>query len=366
MPENKLSIPVLCSAILATACLYAQDIPSCKASSIILAENFIDISANSATAILRIDSIRDDIAGYTLKHEFYSGGDSTETRDFPPNVQAIEFIYPLTDSSHRFTIINNCLDGTAHTGASFSVDYSGADLNCPAITGLLIDILTDDFISFRWNFAAGALRYRVTYLAGSDEFPFMDTFEPFFEQALVEDSILHTFKIRAVCEGPESENSAEVLGPELKFSFITIDDIKLRQICVREIEEEILHAYRLICPDSSVTVSKEEFIAKLKAYEPPGCTTALEGPGGGAPFFKAFPNPATGHIFLQFEPAPAGDCEVLLYSQQGKRIGLASYRIGPDQGHSGFSLPLPELPAGLYWVVVRSSRRIFTQKLILQ
>ena len=357
-------LSLLCGAgMLTTACLQAQDVPSCNASTIMQAEHFLDLSNNAVFVILPIDSLQDDIAGYTLKHEFYPAGPVSETLDLPPDLPLIEFTHPLTDSSHRFTLINNCLDGTAHTGASFSVNYSDSDFSCPAITGLVIETLTDDFINFRWDFLFEALRYRVTYLAGSNEFPFVDTFEPVFEQALVEDSILHTFKIKAVCEGPEFENGAEVFGPELKFSFITIDDIKLRQICVSEIEEDILHTYRLLCPDSTITVNKEAFIEKIRAFEPVGCNTSTNGPFQTAPSFSVFPNPASKEAYLQFDKPLISDFEVVLYSIQGKSFGTFAYKI---RGPLDISIPLPGLLPGLYLIQLRSASGIFTQKLILR
>ena len=362
----RLFIFIIGISILTSDCLYAQDIPSCNASSITLTDNFLDISANSATAILRIDSIQDDIADYTLQHDFFPGMDATEFQNFPPALEMIEWTHPLTGGSHRFTLINNCLDGTAHTGASFSVNYFESDFNCPAITGLLINELTDDFINFSWDFLDEADRYRVTYLAGTNEFPFIDTFEPFFEQALVEDSILHTFKIKAVCEIPGVESSIEVFGPELEFSIITIDDIKLLQLCVNEIEEEILNTFRLICPDSTITVNKQAFMAKLKAHEPPGCMTALENHDELIDPFKVFPNPATDHLFIQMAFFPGDAYEILLYDQHGKVLLLDQLTSYSSDRLTERSLSLPSLPAGMYFVQIRSSSGIFTKKVILQ
>ena len=176
---GRISIAVVCLFSCLIPFLPAQDLPGCNASSIRPVENSIDFSIEMVQVRLEVDSVRTDIVSNSIQHDYFLGMDISESFDFPLGSE-VAFSHQFTIGTHRFTIINNCSDGTLHTGASYTIDYADANFECPPILNLVIDILTDDFISFFWDFAPAADRYRVTYLADGIEINEMDTPEPFF------------------------------------------------------------------------------------------------------------------------------------------------------------------------------------------
>jgi hypothetical protein len=66
--------------------------------------------------------------------------------------------------------------------------------------------------------------------------------------------------------------------------------------------------------------------------------------------FNLFPNPATQTVFLTFSQAAKGD--VRLWTLLGEVV-----RTLPAKGMTELSLPLADLPKGIYWVEVDGVHR---------
>lgn len=77
-----------------------------------------------------------------------------------------------------------------------------------------------------------------------------------------------------------------------------------------------------------------------------------------------FPNPASGQVFVALENNITGQAQIQLIQLNGTII--QSQNVSPNSGFESFSLPIQNLPAGIYVVSVTSGNQKIQQKIVIQ
>jgi hypothetical protein len=80
--------------------------------------------------------------------------------------------------------------------------------------------------------------------------------------------------------------------------------------------------------------------------------------------FKLYPNPAVSEITLEFDAASTGDAQFQMYDMKGKMVCEKSVPI-VCVGHQTIAIPLRTLvPAGSYYVVLKTVDNSYSSNLI--
>ncbi len=78
---------------------------------------------------------------------------------------------------------------------------------------------------------------------------------------------------------------------------------------------------------------------------------------------KIFPNPASKEVYLTMELPVAKTCEVSIASLNGKT--LVSKTIHTQAAWNAYSIPLNDIPAGIYLIQIQSGKESLTRKLVI-
>jgi hypothetical protein len=77
-----------------------------------------------------------------------------------------------------------------------------------------------------------------------------------------------------------------------------------------------------------------------------------------------YPNPASDHLVLEFKTPVSETFQVMVTDALGKLVLLQNFN--ENDGQSQFSLDVNALPAGLYWLTVKSELMLINTKVAVQ
>ncbi len=191
---------VLISTLILVAGSHAQTPPTCSSSDLRYLE--VQNGPTGATLQFAVSPPQPMVQSYFLRY--------TLNVDTDPLPGALPVPVPGAPQSfgnipnnrlHSFTAYNVCTNESAHTGATFLLDFRNASPNCPAIRDFQLLDLNPAFIAFAWGAPPGVDSFRVSYQA--DALPPQTGFtpEPFWGQPLLPATV-HTFRIAALCTAP--------------------------------------------------------------------------------------------------------------------------------------------------------------------
>ena len=79
--------------------------------------------------------------------------------------------------------------------------------------------------------------------------------------------------------------------------------------------------------------------------------------------FSISPNPVNDHAVLSLNPAFSGSIEISIYNTSG--VCLKSWQYYNDKsGQNEFHISLKEIPAGMYFLQVKSGNEMKTKKIV--
>ena len=120
--------------------------------------------------------------------------------------------------------------------------------------------------------------------------------------------------------------------------------------------------------DSEIPFEAEQVTYRLRQEDLDGSTTLSDeatvelGPPSETKLHAPFPNPAQGRATLRFELAAAADVQIAVYDVLGRRVRtVTNGRV--DAGRHQRRLQTGDLPAGTYFVRMRSDRQAQTRRL---
>ncbi|GJM36096.1 MAG: hypothetical protein DHS20C18_50970 [Saprospiraceae bacterium] len=324
---------------------YAQDTLICNASSLFL--NTYQPGTGSQEIVISL-SPEDAVIDYSL-HHIYEIGDIT----FEDILIGIEPTFPIALNPearlHQFFPVNRCTDDSLHIGSTLFLDFSEADPFCPPPTNLQILMLSNNFISFQWDNAPEAVAWNVAYLPGGVPMPGMDTPDPSWEQVLSPTDTLHTFEIYSICPGFATVHSATV-----RFSIITIDDVKVLLPSCDDLEDMVQDAYYMYCTKHGFFgPNKQDFlsihhdctISAVSSIEPLFSGVAI------------FPNPSRDrYLQLHFNLIQATSLHLSLLDMHGRSVKTFPLPELLYAGRQNLSLDTGDLPPGLYCLKIGDGR----------
>ncbi|HMQ87759.1 MAG TPA: hypothetical protein PKB07_09245 [Flavilitoribacter sp.] len=374
-------ITAMCAiCFLASLQIHAQA-PSCDASELIL-RNYQALPPDAALLTLEITP-QAGAESYLIRHEFQVDG-TPQVEVFPAESLLFQTeLFPIS-SPHTYTVISLCGDGLSHTGASFTLLPGESGQKCPPITGLQIGSLSFNntlnrfTVDFSWDFSSSAPLYTVAYSASVNFEDQRGTTLNTHSDTLVADALIHTFTIVAVCDTVVDPRFA-LYSPPYQFSIITVDDIKVFRPATCDIclDSCLQDSYQLICSEHGDFGQNHEAFAILhdsicaarfgfdwQVYHDSLCMNydsacimglinQIRTPDILVEKPKVVPNPASSTAWLEINLSRAQQVEMKIVDLLGSAVaggrGMQLFSAGKHQ----VPLPIKDLPAGLYWVVLR-------------
>lgn len=138
--------------------------------------------------------------------------------------------------------------------------------------------------------------------------------------------------VRAVTLFVNTDSVSTASSPPFAFSY-TLPDYGIYSLQARATDNDGASAFSL---PVQVTAERSSSLTML--------------PGSGGLAFDAFPNPARGSLSLRFSSTEAGELSLRLTNPLGQEV--ISRQVQLPAGESQFSLPLGQLPAGVYQLLV--------------
>ncbi len=237
--------------------VFAQDTLLCKASTLYINSYEPGSIGPNITVTLSPEA---NVADYSLIHFYNLGADNFE--DMITNVEPFFTLphHPETQL-HKLSSVNRCTDDSLHFGATLFLDYSEANPFCPPPLNLQILDLNNNFVSFQWSDSPEVDSWNVAYLPGGVPTSNGNTPEPFWEQVLSTTDSIHTFEIYSICPGLAPGN-VMVFSAKLRFTIVTIDDVKLLTIPCPDLTEIVQDAYHMYCSKHGFYgPNKQDFIS---------------------------------------------------------------------------------------------------------
>lgn len=349
---------LLLIVLLSNLTLAAQEFMQCPADSLQLDRR--ELEDNTFIRLhFRTFASPSSIAGQEVIHTYAVGGDVImEVKPVEDNM--VNFFLLSLAGSHEFKVINTCLNGDQHEGTTMYVNFTlEEDLFCPPITDLVIDEFNNDFIAFSWADTSIHIEYEVGYQPGVEpEVITGGVADPMFEQNL-SDAIVHTFSIVAICDDPGPPRDV-VRSPVVRFSVITIDDIKLLQEQRDSVIAALPRAFRIntCCTEFLNTVNKGDVLNNLDDFilDPDSCTLAeicvttndFYGPGQYLEQLRIFPNPAQEKAWVTYDLPAAQRVRVDLLNLDGHLVDQALFEGRQASGRNQLSFSLTGKTPGLY------------------
>ncbi len=336
---------LLTTLILSTLFLnaVAQDTLLCKASTLYINSYEPGSSGPNITIALSPET---NVADYTLNHFYDLGADN-----FEDMITSVEPFYSLTlnleTQLHELFPVNRCTDDSLHFGSTLFLDYTEADPFCPPPTNLQILDLNNNFVSFQWDDNPEVDSWNVAYLPGGIPASNGDTPEPFWEQVLSTTDSIHTFEVYSICPGFTPGNVV-VFSAKLRFTIITIDDIKFLTIPCPDLTEIVEDAYHMYCSKHGFYgPNKQDFISIHDS-----CTTTSV-PRLDLSFsdVRVFPNPVRGsEMQVSLSLNKSSVLSFALLDLNGRLVqhfpGTSLLVAGPQT----IKLPIREAPPGMYFL----------------
>ncbi|MTB51665.1 T9SS type A sorting domain-containing protein [Lewinella sp. W8] len=341
--------------------LRTQDAPLCSGSTLQLQSLELDFTQARASFLLSGEA---EVLTYELLHEYVRDGE--EVREVVRSEAPLISITFSPQGVHRFTAVNQCTDGTIHTGSSLILDFGqdGVDAACPTPTNLFIETFTPGFVAFGWDAADTVdfwqIRYQPEGLPAQD---FMVT-DPFVEQDLLP-TVRHTFSLFAVCdEDGLTSPITQTVSPTVTFSLIIVEDVKLFPITCDSLTELVWDAFLMECTRHGAFEADKEAFVFIHGCEACVTATALDDPA--AEFFRTWtlaPNPVREEAQLQYVLPEATRLEASLFDAVGRPV---KQYVTPllAAGEGVIELPLGELPPGVYWVQLHTGNRSGVKKMV--
>lgn len=299
----------------------------------------------------------ESVGEYNILHRFQLGDELIEETLTAPDLSLTLTLDPEA-ALHEFTALSTCEDGTMTEGSTFFLDLAGASLDCPPPTNLVIEFVNIFSAGFRWQGNAQADRYEVRYTPQGVPTLISETPVPSFVQELLPAS-LHTFEIRSVCPAPGITNAIDQYSPALRFSIVTVDDIKAFRLSCAEMEVVTDTAYQLQCTKhGDFGANKDSFLLVHQNV----CLNALQ-----EPVFLATeisPNPTDNVLNISYQLLQAGLVWGELLSTNGELIRTW---LSPNWQHPGiynYDITLNKLPPGIYLLRLYAKDQILTRKII--
>lgn len=362
MKTNLLSISLSFAVVIMVIFnVSAQQLLPCDADSLQLTR--LELEQDALVRLhFRTSGLSDEVIFQEVMHTYdVSGEPFVEIKPVEDNV--VDFFLQSLAGSHEFRVINTCINESAqHFGAAIFVNFTfEEDLNCPPITDLVIDQFTNDFIAFSWADTSIHIEYQVGYQPGvAPEQITSGLLNPSFEQILA-NAVVHNFTIIAFCDDP-SPNRAIVQSPAVRFSVVTIDDIKLLPDQVDSAEQAIPIAFRMnaTCHPFQNTVNTDDFLNNLNGYilNQDSCmmvSNTLESEGY-LKQLQVFPNPAKNEVWLNYELPVSQNVWIDLLDWNGQILGKSCYEKNQPGGWNETKLELNILPPGMYLLQIRGER----------
>ena len=340
--------------------LPAQTPPPCDVPYIHIAG--IEFSGNIS---LRFVELPDNAASVEIRHRFFFEEGDTMIHNFnfidPPEI--VELPFDLFAPWHEFTTLSICENGETHFGSTFFIESRQQDVSpeCPAPTGLVINSLDNDNVSFGWDFSDFAQLYHITYSPVGGNAQEFDNQEPFHQQPL-EDVTLHWFEIYNICDTTLFA-PALLRSPSIQFLIVSVDDIKALE-CGPGLDSLKNKKSLMIrfSAHGNFNTNKDSFFNfhdSLCLIDPIR-EVALED----LIDIRISPNPFSYEFLVELEAEQISISEIRLHDLRGKLLHSQLPEPGAGLQNLQFAFPAPNLPEGLYLLEVQTNRGILAKKIV--
>lgn len=301
-----------------------------------------------------------------LEIRFQEGNDTISTV-FPilDNPVFLEEFFFEAPNTYEFTAIDTCEDGSTHMGGSFSLFIPPGDsisFECPAPEGLNIEMLNFDNIRFGWLPSSQAIIYHATYSIDGIIQATQNQNLPNFNFVLSEDTPVHDFEIYNICDTTTLSPFPLLRSPSIKFSIVTVDDVK-GLVCGENLDSlRSVRALRYLCSNhDNFGPNRDRFFN----FHDTLCLTNIREIDP-AKFFQIelSPNPVRDELQVQIHSHSPIEINVHITDLNGQPVAIPKNSWHLEQ-ENYFRFQLKQLPTGVYLVHFSSKIGSFAKKIVL-
>ena len=345
-----------CSAHLV---VYAQTPPPCDAST-----PQLGLVGPSVASVWLLPEEDPDHRGLEIR---FQEGTDTITSVFPllDNPVFLEEFFFEAPNTYEFTAIDTCEDGSTHMGGSLSLFIPVGDtvsFECPTPEGLNIGLLDFDNIQFNWFPSSQAIEYHATYSVDGITQASQDLSAPNFNFALSEDTPVHDFEIYNICDTTTFSAFPLLRSPSIKFSIVTVDDVK-GLVCGENLDSlRSVRALRYLCSNhDNFGPNRDRF---FNFHDTLCLTNILEIDPAKIFQVELRPNPVSDELQVQVHSHAPIEINVHITDLNGQLVAVPenSWRIEQE---AYFQFQLDQLPTGVYLVHFSSTIGHFAKKIVL-